>query len=410
MAYDDSSRSQQRRPARTRQNSGPQGRHGARSSRQPSRRIPTSAGGASAHQRLRNRDTGLNLGQRPRTIRIGNTRYDARRLGMLVAAIVVLILLLVLISSCVRGCSKTETVQATTEAATKEVIASNISADMTKKLQARLDQDKQMEKIASQADQYADDSIIQLALDEPLAIDFVANLPSANKSASSYTDALTKGTVPQLYNWDTRWGYVSYAGLPLGVSGSGPTSLAMAYMGLTGKNDKSPADMASLASNAGYATGDAYTSKDFFSKQAASLGLTCEIVSPSSDEITGSLKNAHPVICLVAADTLTAAEHYVVCASVNEDGTVNVYDPTSSSVTGRAWSPSVIALATSDMFVMHEADTTSSAAASTQAAQTSSASESSSKSTKDSASTSSSDATTTSTSSKSTSEATTTSN
>lgn len=324
------------------------------SSRQPSRRIPSSAGAPANHHRLRSGSKGPNLGRR-RTITIGSQRYDAGRLGILAGAIVVLVLLVVLLGSCMRSCSSKGEVKATSATTDSVTTSANISTAMAERLKVRLEQEKQLQKIAKNVSKYSDESLIELALDEPEAIDFVAELPTADKTAKKYEDLVTQGSVPQLYNFDKRWGFTTYAGLPLGLTGSGPTALSMAYMGLTGKGDQTPADLAALAANGGYASGDAYTTTDYFAKVAPQIGLYAEVVKPSNDEITGSLKNAHPVICLVAANTFTAKPHYVICASLNENGTVNVYDPTSSLVTSHTWPVATIVSYTSDMFVMHPA-------------------------------------------------------
>lgn len=342
MPYDD-----QRTPRRTSAR-----RSQPTSSRQPSRRIPASAGAPANHHRLRSGSAGPSLGRR-HSITIGSQRYDTGRLGILAAAIVALVLLVVLLGSCMRGCASKQDVGAVSATTDSLTASTNISTAMAERLKQRLAQEKSLQKIAENTSKYSDEALIELALDEPLAIDFVAKLPSADKSAKKYEGTLTQGSVPQLYNFDERWGFTTYAGLPLGLTGSGPTSLAMAYMGLTGKGDKTPADLATLGANGGYASGDAYTTTDFFTKIAPQIGLYTESVKPSAEEITGSLKNAHPVICLVGANTFTAKPHYVLCASLNENGTVNVYDPTSSLVTTHAWPAATIASYTSDMFVMH---------------------------------------------------------
>lgn len=287
--------------------------------------------------------------------RRGGSGPDRRLLILAAAAVLVLVLLVVLVSSCVRGCSAGggDTVEA--DQASQRV-APGVSGELSDELNLALDDADKLEQIAQNADDYASEEIVELALREPAAIDFVSRVPSADKTSQSYDDALTKGTVPELYDWDSRWGFVDYAGLPLGVSGSGPTCLAMAYMGLTGSADRTPADMAALATEAGQDTGDAHTAPEFFSAQAEGLGLYCETPEVSAGEIVGSLQNSHPVICLVRADTLTPEAHYVICASLNEDQTVNVFDPTSSTVATRPWSAATIASYSDSVFVFHLAD------------------------------------------------------
>lgn len=336
----------------------------ARSSRQGSGqgRRPSRQGSGHQHRqqgrRLRGRrDTGYSLQPHNINFRDGRSFPDKRLLILGGAAILILILLLVLVSSCIRGCTNNNNETVDVEQ-TNDRIASGLSDSLSGELDSALTNGDKLAEIAKNADAYSDESIIRLALREPEAIDFVSKVPTADKTSQSYSDAITQGTVPELYNWDERWGFVDYAGLPLGVSGSGPTCMSMAYMGLTGSNDRSPADMAKLATDGGYASGDAYTTAEFFTNEAAGIGLYCEAPAVSAGEIVASLQNAHPVICLVRADTLTEDPHYVICVSLNEDQTVNVYDPTSSEVAKRPWSAATISSYSDAIYVLHLSDNT----------------------------------------------------
>ena len=281
--------------------------------------------------------------------------YNPRALAVLAAGIIILILLIVGITSCVRGCTapKKETVEATQN---ENGIATGISAELSKSLETQLATGDNWKTIAKNADKYSNERTIELALEDPAAVDFVAKVPTASKEAQTYSDTVTQNTVPLLYSYDTRWGFVDYAGAPLGVTGSGPTALAMAYMSLTGKNDQTPATIAKLATDNNYATGDAFTDLSFFSDKAKDLGLSAESVDASMEEITGSLKNNHPIIVLANDNTFTKHQHYVVLASLNTDGTVNVYDPTNSLVSTRPWAAqTILGYTSSKMMVMHAA-------------------------------------------------------
>lgn len=86
------------------------------------------------------------------------------------------------------------------------------------------------------------------------------------------------------------------------------------------------------------------------------MGLSAESVDASMEEITGSLKNNHPIIVLANDNTFTKHQHYVVLASLNTDGTVNVYDPTNSLVSTRPWAAqTILGYTSSKMMVMHAA-------------------------------------------------------
>lgn len=345
-------------------NSNMQGRsRGSRSTRRnqsgsrQQRRTQSSTGGRPLRGRT---DTGYRLGNKGMSFsdrRNGMlAQLNPRALALLAAALIVLILLVVLLSSCVRSCSKknaeqeAQTVEAVNELDAR--VAAGASSELTSRLSVVLDRNDRFAEIAKMADQYTDDRIIQLAIDEPDAIDFVAQVPTHEKTSAPYEETVTKGTVPKLFNWDSRWGFVDYAGMPLGVTGSGPTCLAMGYMGLTGRNDKTPADIALLSEADGTNTGEEFTTAELFSREAETLGLRVDTFEPSAEEITASLYNGHPTICQIKANTLTPYPHWVIVASVNEDGTINVYDPTSVEVSSHPWSAATISSYSSSIHVL----------------------------------------------------------
>ena len=179
----------------------------------------------------------------------------------------------------------------------------------------------------------------------PESIDFVANYPNAQKSGQAYSDAVSKGTAPELYDWDIRWGAVAYGEHPLAVSGSGPTAFSMAYMGLTGSADKTPADMAALASGQNCATGDSGTDGAFFEAAAEGLRLQVKSHESSPANLTEVLDAGTYLLVEAKAGTLTETAHWVLLVTENADGTVVVYDPTSPEISRRSWAPSTLASA-----------------------------------------------------------------
>lgn len=136
--------------------------------------------------------------------------------------------------------------------------------------------------------------MLELAAKDPEALDYVADFPDRYPASSgaAYSDTVARGSVPDLKQWDQRWGYVEYCGAALGSTGCCPTSLSMAYMALTGKTDKSPADMAALATADGYAVDGEGTIGDFLVDDAGKLGLACEEFSPSAASLVRYLKTA----------------------------------------------------------------------------------------------------------------------
>ncbi|MGN0071229.1 MAG: C39 family peptidase [Atopobiaceae bacterium] len=357
-----STRDRDRRPRSPQRTNRPSGRSG--SQRVQSR----SLNGVGSH------DTGYTLhhpnysgrsGQQVRRLRMRGKR-SPRSLALLIVIACIALLAIFGISSCVSSCVATRNAQKEEqEAAETNSIDSRVAygADDTisQELSGALDNADKLKDIAANATAYSDDRIIELALREPTAIDFVQQLPTASKETSAYTGTVVKGTYPELYDWDTNWAFMDYGTLPLGMTGSGPTSLAMAYMGLTGKNDKSPADMAQLALDGGYATGASGTSADFFTSVASSLGLKCtKLENATENDIAENLTASTPILVELQAGTVGDESHWALLISYNRDTSVTLYDPTSTSASAHSWDAGTIADSATTLYVLEAEDSTSS--------------------------------------------------
>ncbi len=280
----------------------------------------------------------------------GRGRVSSTRRYILIAlGIVLAVLLVVLVSSCVRSCSANSS--SGSDNAVDSRVASGVSAELTTEIAEKLDQGELLAQIAEDADQYENQELIELALREPDAIEFVANYLEAEKVGSDYGETVTQGTVPVLYCWDARWGYVDFNGEPIALNGSGLVAFSMAYMGLTGNSDVTASTLAALAVTDGFAGGDSGVAGGFFTKEAGGLGLTISTFNEiTSDNITTALSEGAYVLAEVSAGTLTDEAHWVLIVSTNEDGTLTVYDPTSTEVTEHTWASATIVNSTTSIF------------------------------------------------------------
>ena len=275
-----------------------------------------------------------------------------RRLVILGAlAIVLAVLVIVGVSTCVRSCSGGEGTDTQTSQSDARV-AAGLSEELTNAFTSELDQNEKLATISANADQYGDQGLLELALNVPEAIDFVAAYPTAEKTAQPYDEAVTKGTAPQLWCWDSRWGNVDYAGRALAITGSGPTALSMAYMGLTGATDSTPAEIAQSATDDEAATGDSAMTADFLVSEAEKLGLTCESFASNADNLSQMLDSGTYVLMETKAGSLTSAAHWVLVVTENEDGSMQVYDPTSPDVSAHPWAPATLASTCTDFYVL----------------------------------------------------------
>lgn len=258
-------------------------------------------------------------------------------------AVVLLVLVIVGVSSCVRGCSS-DPAQSANQVDSR--VAAGVSEELTQQFATELNRDEKLAGIAATADRYADTGLLELALSVPEAIDFVAAYPDAEKTAQPYGDTVTQGEAPQLWCWDARWGNVDYAGRALAITGSGPTALSMAYMGLTGNNDKSPADLAQQASEANAATGDSAMAASFLESSAEGLGLSYRSYTSNADNLSQALDAGTYVLLETKAGSITSTAHWILLVSENEDGSITVYDPTSPDVSAHPWAAATLAAST----------------------------------------------------------------
>ena len=187
--------------------------------------------------------------------------------------------------------------------------------------------------------------LLKLVAKEEQAISFVRNLPEKypQEAGEPFTDAVVKGTVPHLYQWDERWGYTVYSGTLFGVTGCCPTCMSMVYMGLTGSNDKTPYDMGKLADDMGYMEDYAGTDARFLTEGAPKLGMSCQEMMASADVLESVLQEGCVVICNMDVGDFTETGHYIVATGCDKSGNVTVNDPYSVVNSEKTWDANLIA-------------------------------------------------------------------
>jgi hypothetical protein len=332
-------------------------------------------------------------------------RFSAAQIIVLGLAVIVAIVLVVALVTGVKSCVAS---RATT-------LDSSLSQDTAEALQTRLDQDEKIAAIANNAAAYPE-SLIKLALAEPTAVDFVYNYPTADTSTNAaYTGTLTAGTVPIIYTYNPSWGYLTYANQPLAVTGSGPTTLAMALYSLTQDAQKTIGDIATQAASAGAASGDAFSSDALFTSVAPELGLSATSLLKSSEdavaaaqeeaqtaasetasssdttsgdgssdtatseatssdatatstgeidallqeevnELLAALNAGNVVAIQTPSSSALGSARWVLAVAAKSDGSVVIHDPLSAINTARAWDPGTILQDAASAFVLKKAE------------------------------------------------------
>lgn len=291
---------------------------------------------------LQGRDTGYRVGssRRQRTSRSVNPRL------IIVGIIGILLIIGIIfgITSCVKGCSKGSKKQAETEEVqvnpTDKRVAYGVSAEETAKIADVLDRNETFAKIAKSADKISDSRIIDLAINEPEAIDFVAGYLKSDGSTESFGESVKQGEYPMLFTFDERWGYAPYADSIVGVTGSGPVALSIAVMGVTGNTKYDPATIAQSVAKASLDTGATGMEDSFLTNHAADYGLAATSVEATSDGIYTPIAEEQPVVIKLKENSGIgfSEAHWAVITGINADNSITLYDPTSTDACSHSWS------------------------------------------------------------------------
>ncbi len=320
---------------------------------------------------------GYPLRNRPINFTKSRSNHDTTFMVVVGIIIALLVILVITLISCAASCG-----QGTNDPTAN--ISPTLEGDLRTQVEQMVTSDFQSTFVAEHADEYPVE-LIQLMVNEPASTSFVYNYPTAAHGASAYDESVSRGTAPLLYTWDPRWGYVDYAGGLLAVTGSGPTALAMARMGLLGQTDQTPATLASAITQMGGATGEAFmdpnviagsssggtdtqhtdadgdgyddetgefieqgdTTQATQGSLATTLGLNATMITAEpgysvTDTMNGEITKGANILIQTSGGAFGATPHWVVVVAANSDGSLAVYDPTSTSNSLHAWDPSTV--------------------------------------------------------------------
>lgn len=229
---------------------------------------------------------------------------------------------------------------AVTESPTKkpEIIVPEGYEKIYKQLESLLEDYPQSEDILMNLSQYPE-NILTLFVNNQETLSFVLNYPKhKNDSASSgeiSEEEVSGGKIPDLKQWDGRWGYVKYGSDILAISGCGPTCMSMVYSGLLKNTSMSPSDMAEYCIDKNYYSQDTGTSWAMMSDGAKDLGLSADKITINS--IKAALEAGKPVICSMGPGDFTEQGHFIVLTGIDDEGKITVNDPNSIARSKKHW-------------------------------------------------------------------------
>lgn len=177
--------------------------------------------------------------------------------------------------------------------------------------------------------------IIDLLETNPETEDFVFRYPFREERAPDLS-SYSRDTVPLFLQWDPMWGYEKYGSSVLGVTGCGPTCLAMVGYYLTGDENMTPDQIAKFAEKNDYYASGYGSSWTLISEGAGKLGLEATELPLVRKKIESALEEGTPVILAMGAGDFTSSGHYIVLTAVEEEG-FRVNDPNSRINSQRLW-------------------------------------------------------------------------
>ena len=170
---------------------------------------------------------------------------------------------------------------------------------------------------------------------------FVLDYPAEHGKTHEIALAPIGDEVPLYLQWDERWGYESYSGGLLALTGCGPCCLAMAASWLTGDVGYDPLWVARWSEAQGYAAPGEGTAWALFSEGAERLGLDAVEISADEQRVADNLAVGNLVVCVMGPGDFTTDGHFILLTGY-DNGRVSIRDPNSRKSSEKQWDFSAI--------------------------------------------------------------------
>ncbi len=142
--------------------------------------------------------------------------------------------------------------------------------------------------------------------------------------------------VPLLLQYDERWGYGFYGGIPLSINGCGPTSIAMIYAYLTKDNSITPYEIAAYSEKEGYYVEGSGTSWSLITEGMTPFGIIGKEIPLSRETIFHYLEQGTPILASMGKGDFTSTGHFIVFTKI-ENGKIKINDSMSRERSSRLW-------------------------------------------------------------------------
>jgi hypothetical protein len=200
--------------------------------------------------------------------------------------------------------------------------------------------------------------IVNLLVSNHETLDFVLHYPESigTQDSPDYPGSVDVSAdysslrMPEYYQYDIRWGYKSYGGNVMGITGGGPTALSMAASYLLNNSDMNPAWMADYAENNGFMI-DGGTDWMLMTEGAIGLGIDVTPISADQERVDRNLDVGNIVMCLMGPGDFTDTVQFVIITG-RTDGGYEIRDPGSPERTAVAWNFDTLASQMTGCWIM----------------------------------------------------------
>lgn len=191
-------------------------------------------------------------------------------------------------------------------------------------------------QVYENAGAYSNEMLDHLANNPEMAAYVLGSLESDGSVTGGYTEEELSAEYPLLLQFDPRWGYYEYGGKEMGISGCGPTSLAMAILYLTDYEHVTPDKIVAYSLENGYYVKDVGTAWKLIDVFPTLYGLTVEHPGLSESSMKAKLDEGKVLLCSMKKGVFTAAGHFIVVYGYDETG-FKVNDPKCVARSNRTW-------------------------------------------------------------------------
>jgi len=179
-------------------------------------------------------------------------------------------------------------------------------------------------------------SLIELLERNPETERFVLEYPLREETRVDLFAYEGSKDVPLFLQWDPMWGYEKYGSDIIGITGCGPTCLAMVGYHLTGDTEMTPDKVAAFAEKNGYYASGYGSSWTLISEGSADFGLQATELPLVKKKMTDALEAGNPIILALGPGDFTTTGHYIVLTGWDGEA-FRVNDPNSRINSEKLW-------------------------------------------------------------------------